>query len=147
MKNISCKVTIEIEAPAAAVWEALTKPELIKQYFFNTDVTTDWKVGDPITFRTTYEGKEYQDKGTVLEVNPNKILRYNLWSPLSGTEDKPENYLAVTYSITETKPLTILIVTQENIPDENMRAQSETNWKKVLAALKAMLEKQAEPAY
>jgi uncharacterized protein YndB with AHSA1/START domain len=147
MKNISCKVTIEINAPAAAVWEALTKPELIKQYFFNTDVTTDWKVGAPITFRTTYEGKDYEEKGNVLEVNPNKILRYNLWSPLSGTEDKPENYLAVTYSITETNQLTILVVTQENIPDENMRAQSETNWKKVLAGLKAMLEKQAEPAY
>lgn len=110
-------------------------------------MTTDWTVGSPITFRTQHEGKDYLDKGTVLEVNPNKILRYTLWSPLSGTEDKPENYFAVTYSLTETKQFTTLTVSQENIPNEKMREQSESNWKKVLAGLKSMLEKQAEPAY
>ena len=36
------KATINIDAPTSKVWDALTKPELIKQYLFGTEVTTDW---------------------------------------------------------------------------------------------------------
>lgn len=44
------KATSTINAPAAKVWEALTKPDMIKQYLFGTKVTTDWRVGRPITY-------------------------------------------------------------------------------------------------
>ncbi len=46
-ENILASATIALKAPASRVWEALTKPELIKQYLFGTDVTTDWRVGQP----------------------------------------------------------------------------------------------------
>jgi len=130
MQNISIKVTTEINAPATKVWEALTKPELIKQYLFGTDTITDWRVGSPVIFQGVYQGKQYQDKGTVLEVNPNRTLRYSYWSSLSGVEDKPENYAPVTYSLTETKDLTVLTVTQENIANEKAKAQYEESWKR-----------------
>ena len=45
------KATITINAPTSRVWDALTKPDLIKQYLFGTQVTTDWRVGSPITLR------------------------------------------------------------------------------------------------
>ena len=44
-KGLIVKVTINIEAPIKNVWQALTSPELIKEYLFGTDVITDWKVG------------------------------------------------------------------------------------------------------
>jgi uncharacterized protein YndB with AHSA1/START domain len=147
MKNITGKTTIEIKAPASRVWDALTRPEQIKQYLFGTDTVTDWKVGSPITFKGVYDGKTYEDKGTILEVNPHKTIRYTYWSSLSGVEDKPENYVPVTYSLSETKDFTVLTVTQENIVDEKTKEHSEENWKKVLAGLKSMVEKQVEPAY
>ena len=30
------------------LWDALTTPEFTRQYWFNIDVTSDWKVGSPV---------------------------------------------------------------------------------------------------
>jgi uncharacterized protein YndB with AHSA1/START domain len=46
--NIKGSATVEIKAGLSQVWDALTKPEIIKQYFFGTNTTTDWIVGGPI---------------------------------------------------------------------------------------------------
>ena len=140
--NLTGKASITIDAPASKVWEALTTPELIKQYFFGTEASSDWKVGSPITFSGAYKGKSYHDKGTILEVIPNKIFRYTYWSSMSGVEDKPENYVPITYALVESQDKTTLTVTQQNIPDEKIKAHSEENWKKVLANLKQLLEKE-----
>ena len=134
------KVSTSIHAPASRVWQALTKPELIRQYFFGTEAITDWKEGSPIKFKVESEGKNYEDKGTVLDVEPNALLRYTYWSSTSGVEDKPENYSPVTYALTDINNKTILTVTQENIPTEKMKETTEKNWKKVLRNLKNLLE-------
>ena len=58
MKNkLTGKVSININASSHEVWEALTTPEIIKKYFFGTNVTSDWKVGGPIIFKGEWEGK------------------------------------------------------------------------------------------
>jgi uncharacterized protein YndB with AHSA1/START domain len=139
--NITGKTRILINAPAAKVWGALTTPALIKEYFFGTNAESDWKVGSPITFSGEWEGKKYQDKGTILENVTNKKLKYNYWSSMSGIEDKPENYVDITYELKEKDNKTELTITQENIPDEKMREHSEENWTKVMEGLKAMVEK------
>mgnify|MGYP001560847236 CR=1 FL=1 len=138
--SITGKVSTSIHAPAAQVWRALTKPEIIKQYFFGTETITDWKEGSPIKFRGEWEGKQYEDRGTILDVEPNALLRYTYWSPMSGVEDKPENYAEVTYALTDISNKTILTVTQENIPNEKMKVSAEQNWKKILKNLKNLLE-------
>ena len=140
--NIMGQVSITIDAPASAVWEALTNPKIIKQYFFETDAHSDWSVGSPLTFEGEWEGKLYQDKGTILANKTNKLLRYSYWSSMSGIDDKPENYVTVTYELVENAGKTTLTVTQENIPDKKMKEHAEGNWKKVLANLKNLLENQ-----
>src|SRR5205807_9908914 len=55
----------------------------------------------PITWKGEWQGKTYEDKGTVLAVEPNKLLRITHWSPMGGSEDKPENYHTVTYELAE----------------------------------------------
>jgi len=139
--DIIGRTSIIINAPIAKVWGALTTPELIKEYLFGTNTKTDWKVGSPITFEGEYEGKKYQDKGTIKEFEPNKRLKYSYWSSMSGIEDKPENYVDVTYEVKEKDGKTELTITQENIPDEKMREHSEQNWKMVMEGLKALVEK------
>src|SRR5581483_10423610 len=62
--------TTTIHAPAQKVWQALTDAAIIKQYFFGSDIVTDWKVGSPIFYRGTWQGKPFEDKGTVVKVNP-----------------------------------------------------------------------------
>ena len=132
---------IDIAAPAAAVWMALTNPEMIKQYLFGTEATSDWKVGSPITYKGVWQGKPYEDKGTILEVVPNQILKSTYWSGMSGLEDKPENYSTVTYSLSEKGGRTTLTVTQSNNSTKESATHSEGNWKMVLEGLKALIEK------
>lgn len=139
--NITGKASIMINASVERVWEALTTPQLIKKYFFNTDAHSDWKKGSPITFTGEWEGKTYHDKGTILDVEKNKLFKYTYWSSMSGIEDKPENYVVITYELAEDNGKTRLSITQENIPDEKTREHSEENWNKVLKNLKDMLEK------
>jgi uncharacterized protein YndB with AHSA1/START domain len=135
------KASITINAPATKVWEALTKPEIIKQYFFGTNTKSTWKPGSPITFSGEWQGKKYSDKGTVLDIVPNKILKYSYWSSMSGIEDKPENYVIITNELFENDGKTNLHIIQENIPDEKTKEHSEGNWKIVLEGLKNVVEK------
>jgi hypothetical protein len=70
-----------------------------------------------------------------------KLFKYSYWSSMSGTEDKPENYVNVTYELSENNNATSLTITQENIPDEKTKEHSEENWRKVIGDLKKLLEK------
>ncbi len=133
-------VTITIDAPAARVWEALTRPELIKQYLFGTEVTTDWRVGSPITYRGIWQGKPYEDKGTVLQVVPQKLLVSTFWSALSGVPDAPEFYKTVRYELSAQGDGTVLTLVQDNNDSEDEVLHSEQNWRMVLEALKRLVE-------
>lgn len=138
--NITGTASITIDAPKEEVWDALTNPEQIKKYFFGTEAVSDWKKGSPLYFRGEWEGKKYEDKGTILETKPNEIFKYSYWSSMSGIEDKPENYVDVTYELSGDGNMTTVKITQENIPSEEMRKHSEENWNKVLSDLKNLLE-------
>src|SRR6476620_9368974 len=96
--NIS---TIKINAPAQQVWDTLTRPELVKQWQYGSELTTDWSIGGTIRFRTEWEGKVFEQWGNVQEVIPNKSLRYSLFAPRPGLEDRPENYFTMHYELTD----------------------------------------------
>lgn len=132
--------SIYIDAPSSRVWDALTQPRLIKEYLFGTEVTTDWRVGSPITYRGIWEGKPYEDKGKILEVTPGTRLVSTFWSALSGLPDTPENYKTVQYELLEESSGTRLIITQGNNDSEEEAKHSEQNWKIVLEGIKKLLE-------
>ena len=136
------KATITINAPAARVWDALTQPELIKRYLFGTQVTTDWQAGSPIVYEGTWEGKAYRDKGTVLQVEPGKLLVSTFWSSLSGLPDVPENYQTVRYELSTEGSGTRLTVTQDNNATQEDANHSAQNWSTVLEGMKRLLEDQ-----
>lgn len=138
--DITGHATISIAATPLTVFRGLTDPAIVKKYFFGTNVESDWKEGSPVRFYGEYEGKTYEDKGTVLKNIPGKLLQYTYWSSMSGIEDKPENYVIITFEIIDGKTETTLTVTQDNIPDEKTKEHSESNWEKVLHKLKEVLE-------
>ncbi len=139
--NLIAKSSTTISAPASRVWEALTKPEMIKQYFFGTQAISDWKVGSPLQFKGVWEGKEYTDKGIIVKSEPNKLFQYTYLSSFSGLADLPENYANISYELFEDSGQTTLTVKQENIENEEVREHSEKNWAFVLKNLKEFLEK------
>jgi len=139
-KTLIAKATITINAPTSRVWDALTKPQLIKQYLFGTEVTTDWRVGSPITYKGIWEGKAYADKGRVLQIEPGKLLVSTFWSSLSGLPDISENYKTVRYELSAEGEGTRLTITQDNNDSQEEANHSEQNWKMVLDGIKKLLE-------
>jgi uncharacterized protein YndB with AHSA1/START domain len=133
--------TIIVDVPAAKVWEALIKPEMIKQYMFGTNVVSDWKAGSEITWKGVWDGKEYEDKGKILKLETEKILSYSHFSPLSGQPDLPENYHTVTIELQKENSKTKISLAQDNNPTEQSREHSEKNWQMMLETLKKFLEK------
>jgi uncharacterized protein YndB with AHSA1/START domain len=132
---------VTINAPADAVWAALTDPVKVKEYMFGTDMQTDWNVGSPIAWRGEWKGETYEDKGEVLAVEPYRLLRMTHWSPMTGTEDKPENYHTVTYELVERGDTTILTVAQDNnASQEEADNMAENNWGPVLDGIKKVVE-------
>ncbi len=140
-KNLIAKSSTTINAPVSKIWEALTNPELIKEYLFGSEVITDWKEGSPVIYKGNYQGKTFEDKGNVVKVEPEKLLILTHWSPLSGTPDTPENYHTVTYAIAANNVDTQVTIIQDNNSSEDERKQSEQFWTTVLEGMKKLLEK------
>ncbi|MDF3076231.1 MAG: ATPase [Sphingobacteriaceae bacterium] len=134
------KSSVEIKADVEQVWDALVNPEKIKHYLFGTQTSSDWKVGSPITFKGEWEGKSYEDKGTILEIERPRLLKYSYWSSMSGKEDKPENYVNVTYRVQENDGSCILTISQGGIKSETELEHMDQNWSHVLQSIKELVE-------
>jgi uncharacterized protein YndB with AHSA1/START domain len=139
------QVKTTVNAPPAAVWKALTTTSTLKQFFFGSDISTDWRVGSPIRFRGAWKGKPYEDKGKIQVFDADKRLAFTHWSPLSGMEDKPENYHIVTFDLRPTGSGTEVVLTQTNQNDAEAltpetRKEYTKNWTMVLDGLKKTVE-------
>jgi uncharacterized protein YndB with AHSA1/START domain len=139
--TLTLNTSISINAPKSKVWMALIDPEQVKKYFFGTVLKSDWKVGSPITFSGEWEGKPYLDKGIILQIENEKVLKYNYWSSFSGTEDKPENYATIIYSLEEKDGQTTIFISQDSIKSKEALEHSEQNWQMIMKSLKELLEK------
>jgi uncharacterized protein YndB with AHSA1/START domain len=129
-----------IPAPPSAVFALLTDPDKIKSYI-GSETITDWKPGSAIVWQGEMHGHKFQDKGTVLENQPGKLLRFKYWTGFAGAEDKPENYSTITYLLEKTDDAkTKFTYTRENIPLESEYQMFEAHLPGMLEAIKALAE-------
>jgi uncharacterized protein YndB with AHSA1/START domain len=131
---------VTIRAPVDDVWRALTTPEIIERWFFGVHTETDWREGSPIVHTGEWQGKPYEDRGTIVRVVPGELLVHTHWSPMSGLPDEAVHYQEVTWSLTATEDGTRLTVSETNLPSEQAKELSDTSWTTVLGTLKQMLE-------
>ncbi len=147
-KGLFIENSIAIAAPAACVWDALTKPEQTKKYMFGCETVSDWQVGSPLLWQGEWEGAEVVFvKGTVVAIEPEQRLGYTAFDPNSTMEDIPENYLTVTYTLSETEGQTHLTVTQGDYATvaEGERRYAESynggeGWNPILVDIKKLVE-------
>ena len=88
-------------------------------------------------------------KGEVLEIEPDKFLKYTTIDPHSDIDDVSENYLDVTYELIPQDGKTLLKVTQgdySTVADGEKRYQDSYNngegWNPILVEIKKLVEAQ-----
>ncbi len=140
-KGLVARASVSINAPVDKVWDALTNREVIKQYMFGTTVISDWKEGSPIVWKGEWQEKKYEDRGVILKFEPERLIQYSHFSPLSGKPDLPENYHTVTVELVSNEMETTISISQDNNENKRVREHSEKNWKMMLDTLKKLLEK------
>lgn len=133
-------VEIEIDRSAETVWKALITPAIVKEYMFGTTVVSDFKEGSDIRWSGEWQGQRYEDKGKILEVRDNRILKYSHFSPMTGQPDIPENYHTVTISLQELDGSTRISLKQDNAKTKEAKSHAEKNWKGMLERLKEVVE-------
>ena len=139
-QKFSNKKSVIIHAPVTMVWRALTEPALIKKYFFGVDIIGEWKEGNTIISKGEWQGKKFEGKYKVLQVETQKLLKYSYWSNLSGHADVPENYHIITYELSGENDNTRLTLTEENLATPEMKEQSARLWDLVFGDLKKLTE-------
>ena len=139
--DLSTSASTTIQAAIEEVWRSLTTPDVIKQWFFGVDTESDWTVGGPIVHRGEYQGRPYEDKGEILQIDPPTLLVHTHWSDVSGTPDAPEHYQEVTWALAPRDGATELTVSERNMPSKEAAEVSEQGWSTALGSLKDLLER------
>jgi len=142
------KSTITINESKSIVWDALTNPDKTKVYMFGCETVSDWKVGSDLLWKGNHEGKEMVFvKGKILMIEPEKFLKYTVIDPFAAYPDVPENYLNVTYELTEQGGQTDLTVTQDGFETaaEGEKRYKDTynngeGWNPILIEIKKLAE-------
>jgi uncharacterized protein YndB with AHSA1/START domain len=140
--------SIDIHAPAAKVWNALTNPEETRKYMFGCEAISEWKVGSPLIWKGNFNGVELiAVKGTIKAFQPDRYLEYTVIDPNNPKiPDIPGNYLVVTCELIERNGITTLTATQGDYntvaegADRYQHSVDGGGWGPILEAIKAQVE-------
>lgn len=122
------------------MWAALTLAQHVRQWQYGSDLTTDWIVGHPIRFRAQWQGEAIEQWGTVEEFVAPIRLRYSLFAPRPGLEDRPENYFSMTYELTDVVDGTNVRFIHEDPREPDVVVDDSDEENPVLTALRVVAE-------
>ena len=123
------------------LWDAITKPEFTRQYFYGTSVKSNWKIGSPVVHLNDEEKPMLE--GTIIEVDAPHRLVTTFASRdrqvCDGTSaDRPSR---VTWLIEQRGDTCKLTLTHDDFDSETATYKSVgTGWNPVLSGLKTLLE-------
>ena len=127
-----------IRTTPAKLWEALTEPAFIRQYWFNTTVESSWKQGAP--WKMTRPDGSLTDTGEILEIDPPRrmVIRWlNEWNP----ELKAEGPSRCTIELEPVDRAVKLTITHEiDRPESRLITAVSGGWPRILSNLKSLLE-------
>lgn len=133
--------SIQINASAQRVWDALVNPDKVKLWQYGSDLITSWQPGTAIRFVTAWGDKVFEQWGTVLEFKPHTKLKYSLFAPRPDLADVPENYFYMTYQLEEADGSTKLSIIQDDPrPQPPQTSEDDGSGQAVLNTLKGLVE-------
>lgn len=135
-------IEVIINAPVANTWQALTEPELMKQWMFEDaiEIVTDWKIGSPILIKGHLHEVAFENTGRVLQFEPYKTLSYEHLSSLSKLPDEPANYSVLEFKLEATAHQTHLILILSNFPTESIYKHLKFYWETTMGIVKKFAE-------
>jgi uncharacterized protein YndB with AHSA1/START domain len=140
-ENYVATSTALITAKPERIWSVITDPAATKEFMFGTEVVTDWTVGGPIRWHGIWKGKDYEDKGEILEFDPCRRLVTTHFSPLTGQDDVPENYHTLTWTLEEVAHSTQLTLAQDNNGSPEAAAHSKEMWDGLVRSVKEIAQR------
>jgi uncharacterized protein YndB with AHSA1/START domain len=108
--DVAVVKSLEISASTTDVWGALTEPDRIVRWMGGARVESTWELGGDITFTGKLHDMPYRDRGTVLAIEPERLLAYSHWTRLSRLPDVPENRTVISFNLDWTGEKTRLTV-------------------------------------
>jgi uncharacterized protein YndB with AHSA1/START domain len=126
-----------IRTTSEKLWEALTKPEFNRQYWFGCHQESDWKPGSSWTLKMP-DGR-VADAGEVLECDPPRRIVLK-WRNEFRPELKAEGFTRCTFEIEEADGMAKLTVTHQSERPSAFIDKVSTGWPKILSSLKSLLE-------
>ena len=123
----------QIRTTPAKLWEALTNPDFIEQYFFGCRNTSTWKTGDVIESRDP-DG-ELSWRGKILKSIPEKEVSFT-FDHLTG-----EPPSTVHYQIEPLGEMVQLTIIHEDFPEVSaIRDRVKNGWPSIIEGIKSLLE-------
>jgi uncharacterized protein YndB with AHSA1/START domain len=136
----SLAVATVITADIETVWDLLVNPTKTSQLFWGSTVESDFKVGSPIMWKGLWDGKPFEDRGTIKGVQRNALLQYTHWSTATSTAEDEASHNLLTFRLSQEKDGVRVVMEHQNIATLQMKEHSEGMWKQLLATMKKMAE-------
>jgi uncharacterized protein YndB with AHSA1/START domain len=120
------------------LWDALTKPEFVRLYWFGMHQESEWKKGSP--WKMVFSDGRVADAGEILESDPPKKLVIK-WRNEFRPELHEEGFSRCTYDLEEQGEVVKLTITH-TIDRENSKLIQAVSggWPSILSGLKTYLE-------
>lgn len=120
------------------LWEALTTPDFIAQYWFGMKCESDFKTGSP--WRLVFTDGRVADTGEIVEADAPRRLAIK-WRNEFRPELKAEGYSLCTFELEQVDGAVKLTVTHGiDIPEAKLVTAVSGGWPVILSNLKSLLE-------
>jgi uncharacterized protein YndB with AHSA1/START domain len=127
-----------IKTTPEKLWDALTNPEFTRQYWFGIAVTSDWKVGSPMTYLK--DGKPQVD-GRILIADRPKLLSYTFRETSGEASKEPPTRVTLELEPEQgTETVRLTVTHTDFVADSKHRPSISQGWPAVLSGLKSVLE-------
>lgn len=134
--------SIAIQADRQSVWNVLVDPTYVRLWLSDTDLefSATWQVGGEIQSTGNWHGLAIENKGRILDFEPEKRLAYTHWSSLSQFPDTTDHYTTIRLELTDAEDGLALSVRQENFRTFENYAHWNFYWNMALARIKRLAE-------
>ena len=115
--------SVLLNASPERVWEALTHPGMTRQYLYNCEVESEWRKGSTLRWTGTYQGRDIEAEGKVLDIIPGRMIKYSGFDALTEGDVSREGDIHITHEIIPRGMQTKLLTTLEHFEGDETRAE------------------------